>query len=211
MQAGQLDRLPRDVLLTGFLIALQTGPVKMTQIFRHQHGHVLAHQFGRFVAKDFFNRWIDEDDQAARVDSDNRVRRCFGQSAKPIFALAQRFFLLLALDQLADIAAYSCQHLEHFIIALTHLATKKFAHSDDFAPQQNRKSERALQLVFRCDAEPGKVCVFGELINPVGLPALPDAAGQTLTWFKETRAAQAFKLAGDDLGAMPDFSTTQHV
>src|SRR5882724_5721196 len=54
---------------------MHSGFVQITEIFRHQQGHLLTENFGNWVAKDSFRSRIREQNDAVMIDADNGVGR----------------------------------------------------------------------------------------------------------------------------------------
>ena len=64
-----------------------------------------------------------------------------GDLTELVFAFPQCFLGALALDELTDLAADGSQHVEQLLIGLPDLTTEKLDHAQDFAPEQDGKTE----------------------------------------------------------------------
>src|SRR5262249_5735433 len=60
--------------------------------FWHQHFHVFADDLASGIAEQLFTGWIEHLYNAACVDQDNTVDRCFDQRAHPRGTLSKRSF-----------------------------------------------------------------------------------------------------------------------
>src|SRR6185295_11554824 len=99
VQARQSHRSPINMLLTCPEVASDSRPMKMTQVFRHQHRERLAEHFVNREAKNLFSGGIDQKDDAFRIDRNDRISGSFGHRLIVPFTLKQRLSGWLIVDE----------------------------------------------------------------------------------------------------------------
>src|SRR6476620_11442154 len=108
--------------------------------------------------------------------------------------MVQRIFGALALDELTYLAAYGSHHVEQILIGLPDLVAEELHDPQNFAAEQDGKTEGRMQHFARGDGRAGKIGITDDIGNVHGLTAAPDSARQPDPGDKSGRVAGGLKF-----------------
>src|SRR4029453_10588228 len=106
--------------------------------------------------------------------------RQFSQSRDPRHVselrlrFVQLFFGSLGLDELAYLAAQGNHHVKQLLFGLPYLVDKKLQDRQDFAAEQDGKTEGCVQSFAGGDSHTRKISISTDIRNVRGLTAGPD-------------------------------------
>src|SRR5262245_23718368 len=130
----------------------------------------------RSLAGEFVPRLAQIGASAIRLGHPHHHRSVVGHVAETRLAFTQRILRLLALGELSDLAANAGHHLEQAFIRLSDVAAEKHHNAESLIAKERRKTNSVVQA---CSS--GQRCAWetttGDISNPDGLAAFPDAAG----------------------------------
>ena len=139
----------------------------------------LAHGLGGVAqAKPAGQGLVDAEEAALDVLEVDRVGEGIHQRVQEVTLLEDLLLGLLALDELADLAADGREHLEQVLIGLLDLAAEGLDDAQDVAADDDREAEGAVQALAGRGPSPREVRVRDDVPDPGRLAARPDAAGQ---------------------------------
>src|SRR2546422_2867984 len=138
-----------------------------------------------------------------RVGLPEEVRGHLHQAAEAQLALALRFLRLLALEELADLAADDARGLHQALVGLAHRLARERENADDTALGDDRERKAAAQaaafpqrLVLHARVVPG-------VLRPDRLAALPDVARQAFARAQGDRPRTLDELPHHRVGHAP--------
>lgn len=111
---------------------------------------------------------------------------------------------LVAIDELADLAAQVVHHLEQFLIGRAGRAAIELEHTQTFAAHQDGNGKAATQAVGRRGRRSWKVRVLGQLADPGALATRPDPAGKSQIGSERGPASHLLEVWHRHVGRMPD-------
>src|SRR5205807_1578635 len=138
-----------------------------------------------------------------RIGLPEEVRGHLHQAAEAQLALALRFLRMLALEELADLAADDARGLHQALVGLAHRLARESEHADDTAFGDDRERKAAVQAA----AFPQRLVLHARVVHgvlrPDRLAALPDLARQACTWTQGNRARTLDELLHRRIGHAP--------
>src|SRR5206468_10220732 len=108
--------------------------------------------------------------------------------------MVQRIFGSFALDKLPYLAAYGSHHVEQVLIGLPYLVAEELHDPQNFAAEQDGKTEGRVQHFARGDGRARKISITDDIGNVYGLTAEPDSARKPDPGYKSGRVADGLKF-----------------
>src|SRR5215472_3419073 len=118
---------------------------------------------------------------------------------------------MLALDELADLAAQRTEHIEKLLVRLPDFAAEELHNANHCAGHCDREPERRSQALFRGDRRTWKIRILSDIGDPCRLRQFPHSPRHTFAPRKNMSAGSHLELVCAGVRSLPDFDTAQPV
>ena len=167
---------------------------------------VPTHDLGQRVASHLRELGIDILHATRGIRDDHKA----GTLLDGVRQLEELLLDSVALGELADLAAEPARQGEQGVVGRLDLPAEELEHAEDRFPELDWEAEGAVQARFDRGRCPRGVAVPGDIGDPGGSAAGPDAAGELVAGREGRRPGQGVEFGDRDRRPMPGRDAAQH-